>query len=322
MAGRVVSSLWFRGVVTALLLGLVLTQVDFSAAARSIEHAQWGWLAAALGLMAFGIAIGGVRWYLLLQAAVIRLPRREAIRAFSLAILLNSVLPTAVGGDAVRAWIAGRPTRQYVAAATSVVLDKVSALVCLFAVAWVALLVEPSPVPKRCHRRFRVDNRSLSRCARSRIAVAAGSTRLAHRLPDRARAAAGQAWSALRSWARVPKLLALVLTLGVAYQLIAVLVLVFVAKAIGVDLAFSLAAVSAVVVIVATLFPISIGGFGVREGSFVLLLHEAGISATDATLLSLLSVVVLALRARAARTATVTTSMLRASAAEIRESRG
>jgi hypothetical protein len=42
-----------------------------------------------------------------------------------------------------------------------------------------------------------------------------------------------------------------------------------------------------------TLIPISIGGFGVREGSYVVLLGGASIGATDATLISILSVAAL-----------------------------
>jgi hypothetical protein len=42
-----------------------------------------------------------------------------------------------------------------------------------------------------------------------------------------------------------------------------------------------------------TLIPISIGGFGVREGSYVVLLGGASIGPTDATLISLLSVATL-----------------------------
>ncbi len=48
-------------------------------------------------------------------------------------------------------------------------------------------------------------------------------------------------------------------------------------------------------VLIATLLPISIAGFGVREGTFVALLGEVGVSAGDATLLSLLSAAALAL---------------------------
>jgi hypothetical protein len=46
-------------------------------------------------------------------------------------------------------------------------------------------------------------------------------------------------------------------------------------------------------VTVVTLIPISIGGFGVREGSYVVLLAGASIAATDATLISVLSVATL-----------------------------
>jgi glycosyltransferase 2 family protein len=70
-----------------------------------------------------------------------------------------------------------------------------------------------------------------------------------------------------------------------------VAVLVLVAKIIGVELRFALAAVSAAIVLVATLIPVSVGGLGIREGGFVLLLGEAGIDAADATLLSLLSAI-------------------------------
>ena len=48
-------------------------------------------------------------------------------------------------------------------------------------------------------------------------------------------------------------------------------------------------------VLIATAPPISVGGFGVREGSFVALLADAGVSAADATLLSLLSAAVMVL---------------------------
>jgi hypothetical protein len=51
--------------------------------------------------------------------------------------------------------------------------------------------------------------------------------------------------------------------------------------------------VALALVTVATLVPISIGGFGVREGTYVLLLGGASIGATDATLISVLSVAAL-----------------------------
>ena len=67
------------------------------------------------------------------------------------------------------------------------------------------------------------------------------------------------------------------------------------ARAIELDVSYTLLAVVMPLVLVATLVPISIAGFGVREGGYVALLAEAGISAGDATLFSLLNVAALAI---------------------------
>ncbi len=59
-------------------------------------------------------------------------------------------------------------------------------------------------------------------------------------------------------------------------------------EAIGLELSFSLVAMCHAVVLVAMLIPISVGGLGVREGGFVLLLGQADVGAAQATLFSLL----------------------------------
>ena len=63
----------------------------------------------------------------------------------------------------------------------------------------------------------------------------------------------------------------------------------------GLDLDLALIAVVVPLVLIATALPISIGGFGVREGSYVALLADVGVSAGDATLLSLLSAAAMAI---------------------------
>jgi glycosyltransferase 2 family protein len=323
LLSRLVGSVWFRALVTVLLLGLVLTQIDFSAAWSSLAHAEWKWFVAAVALMAAAIVVGGARWYLLLRATSIDVSRRTAIRAFSLAYFFNTVLPTSVGGDAVRAWIVGRPSGQVVLAATSVVLDKLTALVCLFVFAWAALLVDSSSVPSAVAHSFFWTTLLFFAATAVFAAAAAGSARLVRRLPERLRSAAEPAGRALHTWTRSPRLLLWVFALGIVYQLMGVGVLVLLADAIGFDLSLALAAVSAAIILVAMLVPISIGGFGVREAGFVVLLGEAGISATDATLLSLLSAVVILLASLLILAPLAAgPTLFQTPAARIRESRG
>ena len=94
-------------------------------------------------------------------------------------------------------------------------------------------------------------------------------------------------------YARTPSLLVTLVLSSLLFQAFVSLQLVFLARAIGVHLAFATAAVALALVTIATLIPISIGGFGVREGTYVVLLGSASINATDATLISLLSVAAL-----------------------------
>ena len=112
----------------------------------------------------------------------------------------------------------------------------------------------------------------------------------ANRFPERVALMIRESWSLLRVWAASAKLVVSIIGLGVAYQVLAVLSLILVGKTLGVDLSFAVAAVSAAIVLVATLIPVSIGGLGIREGGFVLLLGQVGIDAAEATLISLLSV--------------------------------
>jgi uncharacterized protein (TIRG00374 family) len=320
---RLVGSVWFRALVTAVLLGFVLTQIDFSAAASTLAHAQWEWFVVATALMAAAILVGGARWYLLLRAAEIAAPRRTVMRAFSLAYFFNTVLPTSVGGDAVRAWIVGRPSGQLVLAATSVVIDKLTALVCLFVVGWAALFLDSSSVPSAVAGSFVWTTLFFAGVLAVFAAAAAGSARLARRLPERAEKAAEQVWGALHGWMRSGRLVLLVFALGIAYQVMGIGALVLLADAIGFDLSFSLAAVAAAVVLVAMLLPISIGGFGVREAGFVVLLGDAGISSTDATLLSLLSALVILLSSAVLLVPlTARASLWPTPAARMREERG
>jgi uncharacterized membrane protein YbhN (UPF0104 family) len=112
-------------------------------------------------------------------------------------------------------------------------------------------------------------------------------------VPARLAALASESRAQLRRYVADPETLALVLVASLAYQALASLQLVMLADAIGVHLPFATAAVTLALVTIVTLIPISIGGFGVREGTYVVLLSGASISATDATLISLLTVAVL-----------------------------
>lgn len=278
-----------RVLISAALLAAVLVYANVGDVARAVRHGDWVWFVAALGLTVIAVVVGGIRWWILLEGAAIDVSRWKAVRAFAASLVLNNVLPTSVGGDAVRAWLVGRESGRLLGAAAATVVDKVTSVACLFLVGWAALAADREAVPSSVVGVFVWVSVGMLAAFAVAALAAAGVRPILHRLPQRLVLMIRETWATLHGWAASAKLVASVLVLGITYQALVVLALMLVAKTVGVELSFALAAVSAAVVLVAMLIPVSIGGLGVREGGFVLLLGQADIAGAKATTISLLS---------------------------------
>jgi glycosyltransferase 2 family protein len=275
--------------VSALLLGVVLAYANVDDVVSALRDGDWSWFVAGVVLMGLVAVVGGIRWQLLLKEAEVDVSSLRAVRAVGASLFLNNVLPTSFGGDAARAWLVGRETGRLLRSATATIVDKATLLGCLFLLAWIALAVDSASVPSSLVRTLIWVTIGLAGATVVAALTAAGVRPVVRRLPERLAALIREAWVTLRIWARSARLMGWLLALGLLYQGLAVLALVCVAKTVSVDLSFALAAVAAAIVVLAMLIPVSIGGLGVREGGFVLLLGEAGIDGADATVASLLS---------------------------------
>jgi uncharacterized membrane protein YbhN (UPF0104 family) len=288
-------ALALRILVSAALLGVVLLYADVGDVVDAVRDGHWGWFVAALAVMAVAVVIGALRWWLLLEGAGIHVPARDAVRPFAMSLVLNLVLPTAVAGDVVRTWVMGKQRGRLLGAAAATLVDKVTALTCLFLVGWAAYAFDRNAVPDSLVVVFAWVTAGLVVAFAIGALAAAGVRPILHRLPDGLVVRIRESWRMLKLWAGSARLVVSLVGLGVAYQVLAVVALILVGETLGVDLPFALAAICAAIVIVATLIPVSIGGIGIREGGFVLLLGEVGIDAADATLISLLSAAVVLL---------------------------
>lgn len=291
---RIATSLPVRLLVTGGLLAAIGLTIDWGVVADRLEDGEWGWFAGAVGTAFGSLAIGAYRWHRLLGAAGLPVSAWRTARAYWVGLFANNFLPTGFGGDAARGLLVARGGPAIARSLTSVIFERASGILCLLAVGLAALAALPGEVPGE-----------LGLLLAGAAAAAAGASALAaiglqrrwlrRLLPARLVPWAREVRDTVLAYARDRRLLALVVALGVAFQLLVVSSTWMLARSIGLDLDFALVAVVQPLVLIAVLFPISIAGFGVREGSFVVLLGAAGVSAADATLLSLLSVVMLAL---------------------------
>jgi uncharacterized protein (TIRG00374 family) len=291
---RASRSVLVRLLVTVGLLTVIAFQVNWSAARERLTGGHWGWFGLAVGALVVSQLIGALRWHLLLQGAGLDPPRLHVLRAYVIGLFSNNFLPTSFGGDVARAWIIARSGPRLVRALTSVAVDRITAIWCLLAVSWIALAADHAAVPGSLVVSLLAVTLGGSAAMFVILLVALrGGQRLGPRLPERLLSWAREIRETLWLYVRQPRILGSASLLGLVFQALAVTVVWSVARAIDLHLAFSLAAVAAPLILVITLVPLSLAGFGIREGGTVLVLGAAGFSATDATLLSLIGVAAL-----------------------------
>jgi uncharacterized protein (TIRG00374 family) len=89
-------------VVTGLCVAYILWKIDVSKTVHILVHARFGYFFAALAIMIGSVLPMAWRWQRLLRAKGIRDALPWLTRAYFVAYTAGQILPTAVGGDAVR----------------------------------------------------------------------------------------------------------------------------------------------------------------------------------------------------------------------------
>ncbi len=290
---RLAGSVWARAAVSAGLLAIVATQVDFRQAWDQLVDGDWEFflLAVAATLLAFVVAAR--RWLIYLLAAGVAARFLAALRAYLIGVFATNFLPSQIGGDVARAWIVGRPGTR-TRAATTVVIDRGTALGCLLAVAWIALASDPEPVPGSLIATLGAVSVAFVVAGLAVAVALEHGGKLSARLPVRVHGHARDVGAAARG-CLATRVLAQTIALGLVFQGLAAAAAWLVARSISLGVPFSTLVVTLPLVVALAVVPISIGGLGVREGGFVVLLGQAGVSTTEATVFSLLTAVAFAI---------------------------
>ena len=267
-------------VVSLALLALVAAASDLAVLGALLARLQPGPALLAVVLL-LGIAtISGLRWWIVGRAIAAPLPLGACLSLMFIGTFFTQVLPTSVGGDAVRILLAGRRGLPYGRAFSGVVLERASGLLALVVMVaggalWLGARLDPPVL------------RYFLLASLPGLLAALGLLCLLDRLPLPARLAGpARPLRALAADARRVMLAPLasltLLLLSAAAHLCTAGAVWLLALGLGLPLGWwdSLALVPAIVLI--TFFPLSFAGWGVREGAAVVLLGFAGLAADEA----------------------------------------
>jgi uncharacterized membrane protein YbhN (UPF0104 family) len=273
--------------VSAALLYLALRKTDFAALAARIDATSLGWLAAAVVVAIIQILLGSVRWRTISGASEAPLDLGPASRYTIIGAFFNQTLPSAIGGDAMRLWLLASAGAGWRAATYSVFVDRAVGLIALAGLILLSL-------PWSLHLIGDSDGR-LGLLILDVAALGAGGMFLIlHRLPFDLLT---RIWATrhLHACSEIASRVLFSGTTGFPIAVISLLIHLLaaviawcVAHAIAapVDLSQLVQLVPPIMLI--TMIPISIAGWGVREASMGLAFGYAGLNPSDGVAVSLL----------------------------------
>jgi uncharacterized protein (TIRG00374 family) len=274
-------------VVTGLCLAYLIWKIDLSKTLHILAHANFGYFLGAVAIMVLSVWPMAWRWQRLLVARGIHDRLSWLVRAYFVAYTAGQVLPTAVGGDAVRIYETARrhPTRGG-AVAGSVLLERAlggAATLALAAVGFALALghydvgaylwIEGAFVLGTVVLAVALFSRRM-RPLLARTAPLLRKVRLER--PIRS------VYEGIHAYRDHPGLLFGVFVLTLAVQTVRVLAIWLSGKAVGVDLSPRPYYVMGPLLFLVLLLPISVNGIAVRESFFVSFLGNLGVDADKA----------------------------------------
>lgn len=117
--------------ISGALLYVALRNTDFSALAARLSLHSIGWIALAIAVALFQILLGALRWQIISDTCDAPLTWLRALRYNMIGSFFNQTLPSSIGGDAVRLWLVGRGSAGWRAATYSIFVDRALGLIAL-----------------------------------------------------------------------------------------------------------------------------------------------------------------------------------------------
>ena len=281
--------LWARVIVSAVLLAVLVSKIhigDLLPEQRQLSTVAF--LVAGLLITGLGIVLSAWRWQRVLEVFDARLPLRTLTGHYFAGQFVGNVLPSTVGGDVVRVTRATTTTGSGTVAFASVVLERLTGFIVLPLLVFVGFLFRPSLLDNN-HAWIALAIACGTLVLLAAILLVVGHPRIAGRFADRDNwmRFIGAVHIGIDRLRHRPRDVFGVLGAAIVYQLSIVAAVYCAAKALDISIpnAALLAFVPAVAM--AQTVPLSVSGFGVREGMLVLLLHPLGVSTSSAVALGL-----------------------------------
>lgn len=135
-------SLFLRISIAVAACWIIYLTIDPGEVANAFERLRWSTLILAVAVFNFGLCLIGLRWWVFMRAQSIRIPVSLAVKLTFLGQFFTNFMPSAVGGDLVRAWYVSRHLQQRrLQAVLGVAVDRLMGLAATLLLALISYLL-------------------------------------------------------------------------------------------------------------------------------------------------------------------------------------
>src|ERR1700730_311477 len=274
-----------KAIVSIGLIAVLATRLDYARVLSYWRLLNGVWILGALGILFLEMCLlAGVRLKLMLVSVDARRPLTTTAQIALCGFFFEQVTIGFVGGDAIRLWLLRRTHVPFGRAIQALLLDRACGFASLVLLSLIGVQALLPLVEESVREVITVTLGAFVAAGLLGIAVIVVLTKV---LPPTKLSAYWQRFG-VSEHPISPVTLAIVLMLAIATQLLNILVFWMLGQSLGSPTSLQQWFIVAPTVLLVSMLPISIGGWGVREGAMVVALHGFGISAEDALLPSVL----------------------------------
>ncbi|MEP3113072.1 lysylphosphatidylglycerol synthase transmembrane domain-containing protein [Nisaea sp.] len=281
------AKLFLKLAVSCLLIGSLIYQVDLSRLISAARSPSLPLLACVVGVVILQFFVGACRWFLLIRGTGVPLSPWQTFRILLAGMFFNQALPGSLSADTVRIWLVSRHGLPMSRAASTVLLDRTAGLVSIL-----TLLVVTSVTVAKVAPDAKISTVAILVVGGAITLLALGlscADCLAAMIEDHrfGRPLAAMLRDSRLLW-RAGYRSAIIIGLSYLLHVISAFGLWVVFQSISVEVDFLMVLGALPLVILGTLLPISVGGWGVREGLMVGIFAMTGMPLEHALAASIL----------------------------------
>jgi glycosyltransferase 2 family protein len=281
--------------VSGAVIAFLLWQIDLGTTVDILRESDWSDVAASLAIVLATTLLMAWRWWALLGARGVHEPYRWLVEMYFVGNAAGQVLPTAIGGDAVRIIEhARRRPDARATAAGAVVMERILGMVITLVLVAVALAVAAGRYEGV---RLLVVIELVCVAGVVVLGILLFSPRLGHHLERRLfplgrRIRLEQPlvslYRAMHEYRHTPRVLLSVLGLTLVAQSARVVSIWLCGEAVGIDVSAAVYVILGPLLFFVQMIPFTLNGLGVREAFFVGFLARFGVDAEAALAVGLL----------------------------------